>query len=328
MMTDVIANALQVSSRFDRRHIGVSDADAEIMARQIGYVSVDDLIDTVVPAEIRRRDQFSGLPIAKSEQQALRELADLMNRNQLIRSLIGAGYYACVTPPVILRNILENPGWYTAYTPYQPEISQGRLEACLVFQTLITELSGLPVSNASLLDESTAAAEAMAMCLASRRDASRFLVSAECHPQTIAVLRTRAEPIGVQIEVGDEHDWSFDRTVAGVLLQYPGTSGGIGRPETIVAEAHDAGVMTVMACDLLALMLLESPGAIGADIAVGSAQRFGVPMGFGGPHAGWIACTDSLKRKLPFGYHCKHANSIFAVKKPRAIFVRLRCCWP
>ncbi|MCH2209817.1 MAG: aminomethyl-transferring glycine dehydrogenase [Fuerstiella sp.] len=299
MMTDVIAKASQINSQFDRRHLGTSGADAEMMARQIGYLSVDDLIDSAVPAEIRRQEKFSGLPKAKSEQQALDELADLMNQNQLIRSLIGTGYYACITPPVLLRNILENPGWYTAYTPYQPEISQGRLEACLVFQTLITELSGLPVSNASLLDESTAAAEAMAMCLASRRDASRFLVSAECHPQTIAVLRTRAEPLGIQIEVGEEHDWSFDRTVGGILLQYPGTSGGIGSPEKIVAEAQNAGVMTVMACDLLSLMLLESPGTIGADIAVGSAQRFGVPMGFGGPHAGWIACTDRLKRKLP-----------------------------
>ncbi len=298
-MTDVVANAPETTFRFARRHLGVSDADAAEMVRQVGYASVSDLIDAAVPAGIRRQQQFVRLPEAKTDQQALRELADLMDQNQQIRSLIGAGYSACVTPPVIQRNILENPGWYTAYTPYQPEISQGRLEACLNFQTLITELSGLPISNASLLDEPTAAAEAMAMCIASQRGAKRFLVSAECHPQTIAVLQTRAEPVGIAVEVGDEHQWTIDKSTAGILLQYPGTSGGIGAPAASLERAREAGIKTVMACDLLALMLLKSPGEIGADIAVGSAQRFGVPMGFGGPHAGWIACTDELKRRLP-----------------------------
>lgn len=299
MMTDVIANASDTSTRFDRRHLGACGAVAADMARQVGFASVDELIDAAVPAAIRRQKAGVGLPDAMTEQQALHELSEMMDQNQLIRSLIGAGYHGCVTPPVIQRNILENPGWYTAYTPYQPEISQGRLEACLIFQTVITELSGLPVANASLLDEPTAAAEAMAMCIASRRGAPRFLVSAECHPQTIAVLRTRAEPAGIEIDVSDENTWTFDQTIAGILLQYPGTSGGIGSPRVIIERAREAGIRTVMACDLLGLMLLQSPGDLGADIAVGSAQRFGVPMGFGGPHAGWIACTDSLKRKLP-----------------------------
>ena len=298
-MTDVVANAPETTFPFARRHLGVSDAEAAEMARQIGYTSVSHLIDAAVPAEIRRQHNFVSLPEAKTDQQALHELADLMDQNQQIRSLIGAGYSACITPPVIQRNILENPGWYTAYTPYQPEISQGRLEACLNFQTLITELSGLPVSNASLLDEPTAAAEAMAMCVASTPGATRFLVSAECHPQTIAVLQTRAEPVGISIEVADENEWTIDKSTAGILLQYPGTSGGIGTPLVTVERARKSGIKTVMACDLLALMLLNSPGETGADIAVGSAQRFGVPMGFGGPHAGWIACTDELKRRLP-----------------------------
>ena len=228
MKTDVIADMVDTSSQFARRHLGASEVIAAGMARKIGYENVDSLIDAVVPSAIRRQQPFDGLPKAKTEHQALRELSVLMDQNQQVRSLIGAGYSACITPPVIQRNLLENPGWYTAYTPYQPEISQGRLEACLNFQTLITELSGLPVSNASLLDEPTAAAEAMAMCVASRRGSSRFLVSSECHPQTIAVLRTRAEPVGIEIEVGDEASWSYDKSVAGILLQYPGTSGGGG----------------------------------------------------------------------------------------------------
>ena len=298
MMTDVIANA-SVGSSFVRRHVGSSPAVADAMSRRIGFGSLDKLIDAAVPSEIRCERLLDGLPPAVGEQEALRRLAQLMEENQLHRSLIGAGYSGCITPPVIQRNILEHPGWYTAYTPYQPEISQGRLEACLNFQTLITELSGLDVSNASLLDEPTAAAEAMAMCAASRRGPRRFLVSSECHPQTIAVLQTRAEPIGVELVTGDENAWTLDDSVAGVLLQYPGTSGVVRDPAPIVSAARSAGVKVVLACDLLALMLLKSPGELGADIAVGTAQRFGVPMGFGGPHAGWIACSDALKRKLP-----------------------------
>lgn len=302
MMTDVVAEASDMDSAFSQRHLGDTAAVARAMAVQMGYSDVDQLIDAVIPASIRRQQPATRLPTPRTEQQALQELSQLLGKNQLKRSLIGAGYCASVTPPVIQRNLLENPGWYTAYTPYQPEISQGRLEACLNFQTMITELSGLPVSNASLLDEPTAAAEAMAMCVASRRGATRFLVSDECHPQTIEVLRTRAEPLGITIETGDEQQWTLDRSdrsIAGILLQYPGTSGGICDPADVIAQAKQAGLKTVMACDLLALLLLKSPGTLGADIAVGSAQRFGVPMGFGGPHAGWIACADALKRKLP-----------------------------
>ena len=299
MLTGTMTETNRSASQFTRRHLGASSAEATALAQEIGYDSVDALIDDVIPSSLRRQQAFAGLPVPRTEQQALHDLAAIMDQNAEMRSLIGAGYSASVTPPVIQRNILENPGWYTAYTPYQPEISQGRLEACLNFQTLITELSGLPVSNASLLDEPTAAAEAMAMCLASNKKANRFLVSKECHPQTIAVLQTRAEPLGIEIEVGDENNWQLDSSVAGLLLQYPGTGGGITDPSAIVAAAKQARVKVVMACDLLSLLLLTSPGTLGADIAVGSAQRFGVPLGFGGPHAGWIACSDALKRRLP-----------------------------
>ena len=298
-MTDGLRKTRTADSSFPTRHLGTNEFVADAMAVEMGHGSLDELINSAVPQSIRRRLPFDSIPDAASEHTALTELAALMSQNQPMRTLIGAGYSACITPPVIQRNIIENPGWYTAYTPYQPEISQGRLEACLTFQTLITELSGLDISNASLLDEPTAAAEAMAMCVASRRGSSRFLVSDECHPQTIAVLKTRAEPIGITIEVSACDAWAFDQSVAGILLQYPGTGGNIVDPAIVVTTARDAGVKTVLACDLLALMLLKSPGTLGADIAVGSSQRFGVPLGLGGPHAGWIACTDALKRKLP-----------------------------
>ena len=243
--------------------------------------------------------QSFDLPAAKSETGALVWLKQIMSRNQVKRSLIGMGYHDCITPAVILRNILENPGWYTAYTPYQPEISQGRLEACLNFQTMITELSGLDVANASLLDEGTAAAEAMNMCAAGNRNAKTFFVSDACHPQTIAVLQTRAEPIGVEIVVGKHDDFQFVDGVFGALIQYPDTSGDIPDFTPFTERAHAAGVKVVAAADLLALTVLRPPGQWGADIAVGNSQRFGVPLGFGGPHAAWIACTDKLKRKLP-----------------------------
>jgi glycine dehydrogenase len=226
-------------------------------------------------------------------------LKQIMSRNQVKRSLIGMGYHDCITPSVIQRNILENPGWYTAYTPYQPEISQGRLEACLNFQTLITELSGLDVANASLLDEGTAAAEAMSMCAAGHRNAKTFFVSAGCHPQTIAVIQTRAEPLGIDIVVGDHSTFEFNDGVFGALVQYPDTSGHIEDYRSFAERAHAAKASVVMAADLLALTILQPPGELGADIAIGNSQRFGVPLGFGGPHAAWIACVDSMKRKLP-----------------------------
>ena len=295
---DCVTENMSSQTSFQRRHLGVSPDGAERMAREIGFESVQQLVDAAVPASIRRQQSFD-LPAAKSETGALVWLKQIMSRNQVKRSLIGMGYHDCITPAVILRNILENPGWYTAYTPYQPEISQGRLEACLNFQTMITELSGLDVANASLLDEGTAAAEAMNMCAAGNRNAKTFFVSDACHPQTIAVLQTRAEPIGVEIVVGKHDDFQFVDGVFGALIQYPDTSGDIPDFTPFTERAHAAGVKVVAAADLLALTVLRPPGQWGADIAVGNSQRFGVPLGFGGPHAAWIACTDKLKRKLP-----------------------------
>jgi glycine dehydrogenase len=295
---DCVTENMSSQATFQRRHLGVSPDVAEQMAGEIGFESVQQLVDAAVPDSIRRQQPFD-LPAAVTETGALALLKQIMSRNQVRRSLIGMGYHDCITPSVILRNILENPGWYTAYTPYQPEISQGRLEACLNFQTMITELSGLAVANASLLDEGTAAAEAMSMCAAGNRNAKTFFVSDGCHPQTIAVLQTRAEPIGVEIVVGNHNDFEFVNGVFGALVQYPDTSGGICDFAPFTERAHAAGVKVVAAADLLALTTLQPPGQWGADIAVGNSQRFGVPLGFGGPHAAWIACTDKLKRKLP-----------------------------
>lgn len=283
---------------FRYRHLGVDPDVAAAMAREIGFDSVSALAAAAVPDNIKRQQPFD-LPAVKSEQGALAWLQQIMGRNQVRRSLIGMGYHDCITPSVIQRNILENPGWYTAYTPYQPEISQGRLEACLNFQTMITELSGLDVANASLLDEGTAAAEAMSMCAAGNRNAKTFFVSNGCHPQTIAVLQTRAEPLGIEIAVGDHNSFEFHDGVFGALVQYPDTSGHTEDYTTFAGRAHAAKAKVVMAADLLALTVLKPPGQMGADIAVGNSQRFGVPLGFGGPHAAWIACADSMKRKLP-----------------------------
>lgn len=295
---DCVTENMSSEATFQRRHLGVPPEVAEQMAGDIGFESVQQLVDAAVPDSIRRQQPFN-LPAAVSETRALAWLKQIMSRNQVQRSLIGMGYHDCITPSVIQRNILENPGWYTAYTPYQPEISQGRLEACLNFQTMITELSGLAVANASLLDEGTAAAEAMSMCAAGNRKAKTFFVSESCHPQTIAVLQTRAEPVGVEVVVGNHDDFEFGEGVFGALVQYPDTSGRICDFGPFTERAHAAGVKVVAAADLMALTTLQPPGQWGADIAVGNSQRFGVPLGFGGPHAAWIACTDKLKRKLP-----------------------------
>lgn len=287
-----------VRGQFAHRHLGPDEGGIGLLVETCGFSSIDDLTDAVVPGEIRSDRQLE-LQVAKSETEALDWLKAIMGRNRVNRSLIGQGYHGTVTPPVIQRNILENPGWYTAYTPYQPEISQGRLEACLNFQTMVTELSGMDISNASLLDEATAAAEAMAMCAGSNRKATTFLVSSGCHPQTIAVLKTRAEPVGIEIVVVDESDFEFNDSVFGCLVQYPDTNGSVNDYSELIENAHSAKAKVVMAADLMALVKLVPPGQLGADIAVGSSQRFGIPLGFGGPHAGWIACTDNLKRKLP-----------------------------
>jgi len=269
------------------------------MLAALGYDSLDALVDDVVPAGIRLGDPLP-LPRPAGEAAALAELRALAGRNRVLRSFIGMGYYDTLTPAVIQRNVLENPGWYTAYTPYQAEISQGRLEALLNFQTMVSELTGLDIANASLLDEGTAAAEAMTVCLAAVRDAGErpFFVSSGCHPQTIEVIETRARPLGIPVVIGDEADFAASRPFA-VLLQYPATDGSIGDYRALIEAIHAAGALVVMAADLLALTLLRPPGELGADIAVGSSQRFGVPLGYGGPHAAYFATLDRYKRLMP-----------------------------
>ncbi|MDN3359474.1 aminomethyl-transferring glycine dehydrogenase [Actinomadura sp. DC4] len=285
---------------FARRHIGPSATDRAEMAQIAGYDGVDALIDAAVPARIRTGRPLE-LPAALSEVDALARLRELASGNQVLTSMIGLGYYGTVTPGVILRNVLENPGWYTAYTPYQPEISQGRLEALLNFQTMVADLTGLPVANASLLDEGTAAAEAMTLAhrVAPRGSGDTFLVDADVLPQTIEVIRTRALPLGIGVVVADLSGGLPEEDFFGALLQYPGASGAV-RDLTGLAEAvHDRGAQVVVAADLLALTLLRAPGEFGADIAVGTTQRFGVPYGFGGPHAGYMAVRDGIQRQLP-----------------------------
>jgi glycine dehydrogenase len=284
---------------FPDRHIGITPADAERMLAALGLVSLDELIDQAVPAAIRD-DKPLALDDAISEPHALAHLRRLADRNRVLTSLIGQGYYGTHTPGVILRNVLENPAWYTAYTPYQPEISQGRLEALLNFQTMVCDLTGLEIANASMLDEATAAAEAMTLCRRSSRHAGGvFFVDAECHPQTVAVVATRAEPLGIEVVVGDPSADLAPADTFGVLLQHPGTSGVVRDLRTVVEAVHAADGLAVVATDLLACTLLVPPGDLGADAAVGSAQRFGVPMCFGGPHAGFLATRDAYKRSLP-----------------------------
>ncbi len=285
---------------FARRHLGPSPAECSAMVESLGYEDLDDLVDDVVPLGIRDRQDLN-LPAAKTESEAVGGLRRMMSCNECYRSWIGCGYHDCVTPPVIQRNILENPGWYTAYTPYQAEIAQGRLEALLNFQTLITELTGLDVANASLLDEATAAAEAMTMALQGNKRGRTFFVSERCHPQTIDVVKTRAEPLGIRVVVGDHESFPVETAegLLGVLLQYPTTDGAVLDYAEFISRAKAVRALAIVAADLLSLTLLRPPGEFGADVAVGSAQRFGVPMGFGGPHAAFISCTDALKRRLP-----------------------------
>jgi glycine dehydrogenase len=287
-------------SGFVERHIGPDDAAMAAMLDLLGYHSLDALIDDAVPAAIRMRGPLS-LPPGLAEHEALDRLRRVAQRNRVNRSLIGLGYHDTITPPVVQRNVLENPGWYTAYTPYQAEIAQGRLEALLAFQTMVIDLTGLEIANASLLDEGTAAAEAMVMCFGAAGGDGRevFLVSSDCHPQTIAVVRTRAEARGIEVVVGKHRDFAIDNTVFGVLVQYPASDGAVYDYSEICQRAHDAGARVVVAADLLSLALLAPPGEWGADIAVGSAQRFGVPLGFGGPHAGFLSARDEFKRTLP-----------------------------
>ncbi|TWV22341.1 aminomethyl-transferring glycine dehydrogenase [Streptomyces albidoflavus] len=288
---------------FEQRHIGPDAGDRAKMLAQVGYGSLDELTAAAVPDVIKSAEALD-LPDGRSEAEVLAELRSLADRNQVVDSMIGLGYYGTFTPPVILRNVMENPAWYTAYTPYQPEISQGRLEALLNFQTTVADLTGLPTSGASLLDEGTAAAEAMAL---SRRvgkvKQGVFLVDADAFPQTVAVIETRAEPTGVEVVVADLSEGIpaevAERGVFGVLLQYPGASGAVRDLKPVIDAAHELGAVVTVAADLLALTLLTPPGQLGADIAVGTTQRFGVPMGFGGPHAGYMAVREKFARSLP-----------------------------
>ncbi len=268
------------------------------MLELLGYPDLDALISDAVPAQIRL-DRPLQLPPGRSESEALGALKNLAGQNQVFRSYIGMGYYDCVTPAVIQRNVLENPGWYTQYTPYQAEIAQGRLEALLTFQTMVTDLTGLQVANASLLDEATAAAEAMTMCHSLREGRNVFFVSSGCHPQTMDVVRTRAKALGIQVQAGNHDSFQFTDAVFGALVQYPDTFGSIHDYAGFVQQAHAAGALVAVAADLLSLTLLRPPGEFGADIALGSAQRFGVPLGYGGPHAGFFATRDAFKRQMP-----------------------------
>src|SRR5207249_2380809 len=283
---------------FARRHIGPNEGEVAAMLSDIGFESLGTLIDAAVPKNVRL-DRQLNLTEAKSEMEALAELRMIAKRNKVSRSFIGAGYYDCITPPVIQRNVLENPGWYTAYTPYQAEIAQGRLEALLNFQTMVTDLTALDIANASLLDEATAAAEAMALCHAVVRGRKTFFVADNVHPQTIAVVQTRAEPLGIEIKIGKYSHFKFDDTVFGALVQYPATDGAIYDYGEFIRQAHSASALVVVAADILALTLLKPPGEFGADVAVGNTQRFGVPLGFGGPHAAYFATRDQFKRHMP-----------------------------
>ncbi|MEH2304734.1 aminomethyl-transferring glycine dehydrogenase [Nostoc sp.] len=295
----VLDEKSQKLSSFAPRHIGPNSDDIQLMLKVLGFPSLDALIDQTVPQTIRLKQSLK-LPQAESEYAALTSLKKVAAKNQVFRSYIGMGYYDSITPPVIGRNILENPGWYTAYTPYQPEIAQGRLEALLNFQTLIIDLTGLEIANASLLDEATAAAEAMSLSYGvCKNQANAYFVSGDCHPQTIDVLQTRAKPLGIKIIIGDHQTFDFDQPIFGAVLQYPASDGTIYDYRAFIEKAHAKGALVTVAADPLSLTLLTPPGEFGADIAVGSTQRFGIPLGFGGPHAAYFATKEEYKRLVP-----------------------------
>ncbi len=286
---------------FSDRHIGPSEVQISTMLHELGYANLSDFIDDVLPESIKLKDVFGeGLPEPLSESDTLAELREIANENIQCKSFIGMGYYGTHTPPVILRNVLENPAWYTAYTPYQPEISQGRLEAIFAFQTMVSDLTGLPISNASMLDEATAAAEAMTLARRNSKasDDAVFFVDENVHPQTKAVLQTRAKPLNIRVEIGSLDSFA-EAEAFGLLIQYPNTFGELSDLTKVITEAKSKEVLVIMATDLLALTVIKSPGEWDADIAVGSAQRFGVPMGFGGPHAGFMSVRSGLERGLP-----------------------------
>jgi glycine dehydrogenase len=295
----VVVNMLKSSQRdFIRRHIGPSEEDQNKMLNELGFKSLDDLISKTVPENILLKEELDiGEP--NSEYEALRKLKAISKKNKIYSNFIGMGYYGTFTPYVILRNILENPGWYTSYTPYQPEVAQGRLEMLLNFQQMICDFTGMDISNASLLDEGTAAAEAVGLSYRlCKNDSNIVFVSKDCHPQTIDVIKTRAEPLGLTVVIGDENSDIKEDIVCGIL-QYPGTLGDIKDPSEAISKIHKNNGKAVLVCDLLALAKLKTPAELGADIAVGSSQRFGIPMGYGGPHAGFFATKDEFKRSMP-----------------------------
>jgi glycine dehydrogenase len=295
----ILGESTQKSSDFKQRHIGPNADDIQQMLDVLGISSLDDLINQTVPQSIRLTHALN-LPEALSEYAALAKLKEIALKNQIFRSFIGMGYYDTITPTVIQRNILENPGWYTAYTPYQPEIAQGRLEALLNFQTMIIDLTGLEIANASLLDEATAAAEAMSMSYGiCKNKANAFFVSQNCHPQTIDVLQTRAKPLGIKMIISDHESFDFSEPIFGAILQYPASDGTIYDYRAFVEKAHAVGALVTVAADPLSLTLLTPPGEFGADIAVGSTQRFGIPLGYGGPHAAYFATKEEYKRQVP-----------------------------
>ncbi|HEX8312715.1 MAG TPA: glycine dehydrogenase, partial [Chthoniobacteraceae bacterium] len=292
---------LAPSDTFPRRHLGPNATEVAEMLQTLGQPSLDALIDAAVPAKIRSSKPLD-LPSGRGEHESLAELRAISRQNRVLKNYIGQGYHDTIVPPVIQRNILENPGWYTAYTPYQAEISQGRMEALVNFQQMIIDLTGLDIANASLLDEATAAAEAMNMAhgLSKTAGADTIFVSEKCHPQTIAVVQTRAEPLGINVLIANEETFDFTASKAfAALLQYPDTTGAVRDYSVIAEKAHAAGALVIVAADLLALTLLRPPGEFGADIAVGNSQRFGVPLGFGGPHAAFMATRDAYKRLMP-----------------------------
>ncbi len=284
---------------FANRHIGPDPTEIEEMLAALGFDSLEAVSDAAIPTAIRMEGDLD-IPTGLSERELLNKARTLADQNRVFRSYIGMGYHGTITPPVILRNVLENPGWYTQYTPYQAEISQGRLEALLNFQTVITDLTGLPLANASLLDEGTAAAEAMTMFAGAHRSKrATFFVDDRCHPQTIAIVQMRAEPVGINVEVSDWRSFDADNDTIGALVQYPNTDGQIIDYRAFAERLHAAGTYLAVAADLLSLTLIEAPGQWGADVSLGSSQRFGVPMGYGGPHAAFFACTDNFRRQMP-----------------------------
>ena len=331
---------LEDRSAFARRHIGPDDAGQAAMLEALGFASRAALIDPVVPKSIRRKGAM-GLAAPRTEGEALQALRQIAEKNQIFKSYIGQGYYDTLTPGVVLRNIFQNPAWYTAYTPYQPEISQGRLEALLNFQTMVCDLTGLAIANASMLDEASAAAEAMTLCLRSAKNPSRvFAVADDVLPQTIDVVRTRAEPLGVEVRVVPANALASEEAF-GVLVQYPGVDGEVRDYAALAQAVHERGGLLVAAADILALAILKPPGEWGADVAIGNTQRFGVPVGFGGPHAAYMATRDELKRNMPgrlvgvtvdaqghrhTASRCRRASSTSAARRRRRTSARRRSC--